>query len=112
MKLNSQTYSEVQKVARLPRLPLLMLGVICGAMVPTMYVRKYLLPRFRKEDLQEITEPVSASNSIARPVMKLWPMLNAQQKKDVMLAQAPVRRPDVTQDLDEEGNLLVFSSIM
>lgn len=80
--------------------------------MPTMYVRKYLLPRFRKEDLQEIAEPVSASNSIARPVMKLWPMLNAQQKKEVMLAQAPVRRVDVGQDLDEEGNLLMFSSIM
>ncbi|QLL30297.1 hypothetical protein HG536_0A01140 [Torulaspora globosa] len=111
MKLNSKTYSEVQRVARLPRLPLLMLGVICGAMVPTMYMRKYLLPRFRKEDLQEITEPVSAGNSIARPVMKLWPMLNAQQKKDVMLAQAPVRRIDA-EDLDDEGNLLMFSSIM
>lgn len=114
MKLNSQTYAEVQRIARHPRFSLLMLGAICGAMVPTMYMRKHLLPRFMKEELQDITEPVSgSSNSVSRPVMKLWPMLNAQQRKDMMLAQAPVRRADtVGQKYDDERNLLMFSSIM
>lgn len=80
-----------------------------------MYMRKYLLPRFRKEDLQDISESVSASsnpNGITRPVIKLWPMLNAHQKKDVMLAQAPVRRAEVGQRFDDERSLLLFSSIM
>lgn len=115
MKLDSKIYTEAQRAARFPRLSLLMLGVICGAMVPTMYMRKYLLPRFRKEALQDISAvnmEGTHQDGIAKPVMKLWPMLNAQQRKDVMLATAPVKRPAYDRRLDDEKNLLMFSSIM
>lgn len=115
MKLDSKIYTEAQRVARSPRLSLLMLGVICGAMVPTMYMRNHLLPRFMKEDLQDVAAVTAGSGqaNVPRPHMKLWPMLNAHQRRQVVLASAASNKSsDRDQGFDSDGSLMMFSSIM
>lgn len=114
MKLDANIYTEAQRAARFPRLSLLMLGVICGAMVPAMYMRSHLLPRFRKEDLQDVRAVTSGSGEagVPKPHMKLWPMLNAQQRREVVLASAPNKGLENDQGLDSDGSLTMFSSIM
>lgn len=127
MKLDSNIYAEAQRAARFPRIRLLMLGAICGAIVPTMYMRNYFLPRFRKETLQDINgigEQVKSSetrpNGMTRPVMKVWPVLNSQQRNDSMMVPITSwRRNDVNMPSiaskyarDDDSTMLMFSSIM
>lgn len=115
MKLDSNIYREAQRAARFPRLSLLVLGAVCGAMVPTMYMRSHLLPRFRKEDLQDVGAiPIgNGENDVPKPHMKLWPMLNADQRRQAILAGSePHKFSDIGQPFDNDGSLMMFSSIM
>lgn len=122
MKLDSKLYKEAQKVARFPRLRVLMLGVICGAIVPTVYIRNYFIPRFRREALQDISDlseqgSMSFGEGAARktkPVMKLWPMLNAKQREHLMMKTSGISN-DATRNgkgEDDDSAMVMFSSIM
>ncbi|SCU94340.1 LAFA_0F21242g1_1 [Lachancea sp. 'fantastica'] len=54
MKLDSKIYQEAHRLALMPRMRMLFYGIICGAAVPTMYLRSYYLPHIRKQELNEI----------------------------------------------------------
>ncbi|EDO19208.1 hypothetical protein Kpol_1050p66 [Vanderwaltozyma polyspora DSM 70294] len=54
MKLNSEVFKEAQLAARAPRFRYLILGLVCGAVVPTIYMRRYIATRPSKESLQDI----------------------------------------------------------
>ncbi|CCK67841.1 Spg1p KNAG_0A01520 [Huiozyma naganishii CBS 8797] len=53
MRLDSKVYSEAQMAARMPRFKYLMVGLVCGAVVPTMYARHYNLPHFDFQTMKE-----------------------------------------------------------
>lgn len=42
MKIDSNVYSEAQHLAKEPHFKYIMLGVVCGVVVPTMYARRYM----------------------------------------------------------------------
>ncbi|CEP62159.1 Spg1p LALA0_S04e09186g [Lachancea lanzarotensis] len=54
MKLDAKIYQEAHRLALMPRMRMLFYGIICGAAVPTMYLRSYYLPHIRKQELNEI----------------------------------------------------------
>ncbi|SCU88836.1 LAME_0E01310g1_1 [Lachancea meyersii CBS 8951] len=55
MKLDSKIYQEAHRLALMPRMRMLFYGIVCGAAVPTMYLRSYYLPRIRKQEANEIS---------------------------------------------------------
>ncbi|SCU99991.1 LAMI_0G02168g1_1 [Lachancea mirantina] len=76
MKINSTIYDEAHKLALRPRMKLLFYGVLCGAAVPTMYLRTYYMPK------------VEANN--ARDVKKLGNQVNQLQKRAAKIEDSVV----------------------
>lgn len=73
MKLDSRIYTEAQEMAREPHFKYLMLGLVCAAVVPTIYARRYFLPHVQQSELNEQMNrlPKKESNApqIERPSM-------------------------------------------
>ncbi|QLG73026.1 hypothetical protein HG535_0E01100 [Zygotorulaspora mrakii] len=119
MKLDSSIYQEAQKAARFPRLRLLMLGVVCGAVVPTIYIRNYFIPRFRREALQDVSN-ISEQRGASvmdpsafhktKPILKLWPMLNTHIREDLMNQDSSNVETD--KKMSDDSTIVMFSSIM
>ncbi|SMN22369.1 similar to Saccharomyces cerevisiae YGR236C SPG1 Protein required for survival at high temperature during stationary phase [Maudiozyma saulgeensis] len=53
MKIDSNVYSEAQTLAKEPHFKYIMLGVVCGAVVPSMYARRYFSQRAKSSDVSE-----------------------------------------------------------
>lgn len=64
MKIDSNTYQEAHRLALMPRMKILFYGIVCGAVVPVMYLRSYYLPSMKNEESQNI-------NALSRKVQLL-----------------------------------------
>ncbi|CCF56726.1 hypothetical protein KAFR_0B04300 [Kazachstania africana CBS 2517] len=53
MKLDSKIYSEAHKIAQGPNFRYIALGMVCGAVVPTIYARRYFHPQLSQAALVE-----------------------------------------------------------
>ncbi|SCV02270.1 LANO_0F16402g1_1 [Lachancea nothofagi CBS 11611] len=55
MKIDSKIYQEAHRLAIMPRMKMLFYGIVCGAAVPTMYLRSYYLPHIKQQEANEIS---------------------------------------------------------
>ncbi|CAL9733452.1 hypothetical protein MOSE0_B01178 [Monosporozyma servazzii] len=87
MKLDSNVYSEAQRLARSPRFKYLMLGLVCSTVVPVTYARHYSLPRYSQQ-------------------------VRAQEVKEQNVVQSRWTVPRLMDDAEEENTYMLISSIL
>lgn len=56
MKIDSNIFSEAQTLANEPHFKYIMLGVMCGAIVPSIYARRYFSQKTNPSNISEQTE--------------------------------------------------------
>ncbi|CAL9728059.1 hypothetical protein MOUN0_C01134 [Monosporozyma unispora] len=87
MKVDSNIYSEAQRAARTPQFRYLMLGLVCGAVVPTMYARHYFLPHYPSQVLEQERAMLPAKEQSvpqSKPVVQRF-MGGAEEENTYML---------------------------
>lgn len=87
MKLDSNVYSEAQRLARYPQFKFWMLGLVCSAAVPVTYARHYSLARHKQQPL-------------------------AQDAKEQEIIPAPSTVPKFMDGAEEENTYMLISSIL
>lgn len=92
MKLDSTIYSEAQKAARTPQFKYLILGLVCGTIVPTVYARHYFLPHYPRDVSEQQMKEFPADKSIS------------DVSKD--------DRSGTMRNIDEENTYMLISSIL
>ncbi|CAR21858.1 hypothetical protein ACU8KH_01067 [Lachancea thermotolerans] len=55
MKIDSKIYEEAHRLALMPRMRMMFYGVVCGAIVPAMYLRSYYLPSIKSQDAKDVS---------------------------------------------------------
>lgn len=91
MKLDSHIlYSEAQRAVKTPQFKYLMVGLACGAMMPTIYARHYRLPAQQQQQQRIMLLPKQS-----------------EEKKP-----AKLHRLSAMGDVDEENTYMLISSIL
>ncbi|SCU99395.1 LADA_0H19504g1_1 [Lachancea dasiensis] len=136
MKIDSKIYQEAHRLALMPRMKMLFYGIVCGAVVPTMYLRSYYLPRIHKQEAKEVSSlgskvkhleerTANIENPSASPSQAAINLLRSSEDLgalagvgDIPIAAWHIRgRNKYANDeryrkLVEEANAIMFSSIM
>lgn len=113
MKIDSTTYKQAHSAATRPRMSFLMMGLICGAVVPTVYLRSYYLPHLKDARPRDDTVNFSQEQSdLPEHNIKTNKMgLLANLKKNSIAAMDGSKQPFVENPTKSSEGLNALSGV-
>lgn len=120
MKLDSKILTEAQMAARAPRFKYLVLGLVCGAVVPSIYARRYSDMLKTKDSLKDINSIKEQAKYIQEHSVMLGSGVETTNLKAddttfsprSMNAGQKFSNDDCYKKIADENSMIMFSSIL